>query len=177
MKLGATMQESLTNLYQCINLDPAGAGLNYAQTTTNTASGRQLDIQGIGILSNALLLTNILDGTGDYGWPAAQQFGVWQTPKYTNSPVALYPCYQWSNQCNGSNMAWSLAFDTSSCNQLNNVTNLLKPARDYVNDGQATNYSPLVYPHPLVTAFYGTQTNPVASVIPSGLMVNTLFIR
>lgn len=177
IKLAATLQETLTNIYQCINLDPAGAGLNYAQTTTNTASGRQLDLRGVGILPNTLLFTNILDGNGDFGWPANQQAGMINSTKYTNSPVVLYPCYQWSNTVNGDGglSRFALAFSTLDCNGLNYVTNLLKEGRDYYNNTVAPGYTPLVYPHPLAAS----DSPPAPPAPPTNAVwnVGTLLIR
>lgn len=153
VKLGANLGESLSNLMAAVNLG-AGSGTKYAASTT-----RNDDFLALSASSTKIVYTNIMDGAGAFGWPAAYQNGVLNVTRYTNSPVLFYGSYSWSNTFNGTNggvLNFERQFDTSDCDGKNYVTNLLVLGRDYFNNTMATNYTPLVYPHPFVTADAGS---------------------
>ncbi len=150
VKLGANLAASISNLTSCINLDPAGSGTLYAAITTTSANGRNLDFLPIAFDGTSITLTNILDGTGAFGYPASQQHGVINVTQYTNSPIVQYPCYGWANTVNGTNIGFGLAFIGSDCNGENHVADILQSGRDYFDDGtMPPGYTPLVFPHPL----------------------------
>lgn len=151
--IGSTLADSISNLVQCINLDPAGRGITYTASST-----RNDDVLVNAFTSNSLTLTNILDGASQPGgWPAAQQHGVLRMTQYANSPVEFFPCYSWSNIWNGATkLGWIVGFNNLPCNGHNNTTNLLHLGRDYFNDndlatwaGPPAGYTAFTYPHPL----------------------------
>lgn len=152
---GATLADSISNLVMCINLDPAGSGTAYSSTST-----RNNDVKVVAYDSTSITLSNVLDGSAAFSWPAAFQHGVVTVTRYTNSPIAQYPCYSWANTYNGTPFGFGLAFSTDPCNGVNNITNLLQDGRDFFDDtttnwvGEPVGYTPLAYPHPLRSAVY-----------------------
>lgn len=144
VKIGATLAESISNLVQCIQLDPAGSGTAYS-----AGSSQNTDVQVKSFTATSLTLTNILDGTNAFKWPGAFQQGVISISKFTRDPETLYPCYMWASTINGTNMGFNIGFDTDPCNGHNNTTNLIQLNRDYFVGSAPVGYTPLVYPHPL----------------------------
>lgn len=155
--IGATLSACYANLIDCVNEDPTKAGITYAEITTNTASGRQDDMRGLFVASNSqgvhAVFTNILDGLGAFGYPAAYQPGVANTIRYTNSGVILQACYSCSNlvhNFNGSltNINFIRSFEGNINNGLNFVTDTIVQNRDYYQDTLPP-IQPYIYPHPL----------------------------
>jgi hypothetical protein len=166
--IGATLAQTITNLYNCINLGP-GAGKVYGVTAK---IGH--DLIAIGCSASSLILTNALDGNTDqFGYPANQQQGVLTSFPLTSANFVnhqvLLPCYAWGNTLNGAVSGFGLSYDTDACNH--NITNLVKLNRDYFNDTIPTNYTPLVYPHPLQALEGGGGSNLAQLRPPTGLKV------
>ena len=90
--LGADLTGTLTNLMQTINMNSAYAGTLYSAATTSNTT-----FTATGVTNAVLWLWNKLDGTNQYGYPAAMQEGVWYQLKYTNYPVYQFGCYSCSN--------------------------------------------------------------------------------
>lgn len=172
VKLGATMAESLTNLMQCINLDPAGAGVTYAAITTNSASGRNLDLLAISVDATTLSIvtSNILDGvsavdgTYTFGYPGAQMPGVLRAQKYGGtSNDWVYGSWEWNNYTvyggTTNDTDFAIYFSGDACNGINLTTAILQSGRDYFNDSGPGDYAALAYPHPLAPS-YATPNTP-----------------
>lgn len=151
--IGATVAQTMTNLYRAVNLDPTGWGTVYTNAYALPMYVGH-EFLAIGCTATDLILTNALDGNTDqYGYPANQQPGVvtsypMTTTNFVNHQV-VWPCYAWSNTVNGVVQSFTLGDNNANCNYY--ITNLLKPGRDYFNDvtPSPATYTPLVYPHPL----------------------------
>lgn len=156
-----------------------GSALAYGNTTINTSGsirGSWLGIQyfraepppsGGGCFNKNISFgymelvnggtPNQFDGnTNSTGWPGLDQPGrVGPTTGYTpggtptgNSHVGQksLPMYSWNNTWNGSSVDWAL----SQCGNMTFMQQVVQSGRDYFNGVSAPNYTPLVYPHPLV---------------------------
>lgn len=149
--IGATLADSMTNLYNAINRGD-GSGVTYA------ASGDfGHDWIAIGVTATSVILTNLLDSnSNEFGWPANQQTGVLKSYPLTGTNFineqVLFPSYSWSNTVDGVRSVFEVYPNTAACSYY--VTNLIKLDRDYYEDAipPAETYSPLVYPHPLAVA-------------------------
>lgn len=149
--IGSTAAETISNLFQAVNVVPAGYGTSYSNW-----SGLPYpighDFIAMSYNSTNLYLTNALDGNADaFGHPAYQQIGVITAFPITGTNFvqnqSLWPAYAWSNTLNGSLTNFVTLTDTCG----NYITNLVKLNRDYF-DGvvpSGATYTPLVYPHPL----------------------------
>lgn len=179
--IGATLKDSLDNLCDAINRNPATAGTKYAASTTRN---NDFVVAVNDSTHSNIVLLNILDGTntsyGVTGYPAAMQHGVMGMIQYTNLGVVQFPCYSWSNLYRGSSATqlvnFGRTYEGNPAYNPNYVTNYLVLNRDYysdVNATTATNYTPLAYPHPLQN--YTPPSPP--SVVVSGISIQTLYIK
>jgi hypothetical protein len=167
--IGATVAQTITNLYNAVNVVPGYYGVAY----TNWCGlpfyiGHEFI--AIGCTATDLILTNALDGNTDqYGYPANQQMGVVTSYPLTGTNFvnhqALCPGYAWGNTLNGVSQQFTVGGDLCG----NNITNLIKLKRDYFNDvvPSPSTYTPLVYPHPLNILGSGG-SNPTPLVIQAG---------
>jgi len=163
IKLGSSIEEMMTNMVSAINFDLTGAGSIWSSATTNNSwdFGQNPDfwIPQVDYVNHFMILRNRTDGTNQYTWPATMEQGIIGLGhKFTNDWILRSPCFSWSNVAylNGvlqpSVNVFSRAFQGSSTANgvANLVTNLLIEGRDYFSDTPATNYTPLVFPHPMV---------------------------
>jgi hypothetical protein len=156
---GASLAESLTNLGAALQLS-GGAGTKYATGMTRNRQWVQSSVS-----ATELKIFNCLDGNIDgTGYPANQQPGVIQAWPYGTNAQTLLPIYVWGNMQDGTNATTNLKDDSAVCNH--NITNLVKLGRDYFNSARP-GYTPLAYPHPLVS---GAEMPPY--VPPSGAVLN-----
>ena len=175
VQLGASLAESITNLVSEINWVTNDAGTKWSIGTLTSEYGRGRDFRVTDYGTNYIVLHSVMDGTNAYGWPAAFQAGTLAITEYTNQPIVRYPCFQWSNVVHYANASialakWQRDFDTAT-NRPNYITNLLAQGRDYFDDAIATNYTPLVYPHPLNT---GPGLQAAAVPAPTGNFIGNL---
>jgi len=163
--LGSTLAESLTNLGAALQLSGV-AGTTYGSSTTKNRQWMQASIS-----ATELMVYNALDGNIDgTGYPANQQPGVIQAWPYGTNAQTLLPIYVWGNTKDGTNVTTNLKDDSAVCDY--NITNLVKLGRDYFNSARP-GYTPLVYPHPLVS---GTPWTPPESIPPAQTnTVNAIF--
>lgn len=109
------------------------------------------------------------------GWPCRDQTGVMNThttTTYSNTyQLAHYPSLFWNNTYNGSYIAPAISVASSS------ASTHIQNNRDYCHHattmpascgGIATTYTPLVYPHPLVSGATDTTDPVLVSVMVSG---------
>lgn len=171
--LGATRAETWTNLFSCINRDPAGSGVKYAAVTSTTASGKQTDVTAVSLTATTLVTHNFLDGAGFDGYPSCQQPGMLWMTKYTNSPSSVFGCYSSNNMLNGTAaINFELAFKTLvGDNGYTNVLLQLQEGRDFFSNQLPPGYTQIPFPHPLVKPY---PLIIIASSTPnSGATVNT----
>lgn len=179
--LGADLGDSLTNLSLAVNKDSASSGTKYTSATVKNS-----DFYPILVSSNQIVYRNRMDGTNQYGYPAAMQPGVIQITQFTNTGVVLYPCYSWSNICvttSGSNVAnIGVRYGGDTNYDPNVTTNIQVSGRDYFNDTipDPSVYTALVYPHPLqalevsdTNALSGASISPTAATHVLGQAADT----
>lgn len=104
-----------------------------------------------------------LDQPGRGSFPASTPWAT-QSSYATNEFEALEGVYQWGNSYKGDTSPTTV-IDTP--NQTSNLTNFLKLNRDFFDNTAKPGYTPLVYPHPLVTAQDGGSppAEPTATVL------------
>lgn len=92
------------------------------------------------------------------GYPSYDQMGRTSPTIYTatNAVQTLTPLYQWSNTFNGviglDFTNGSIHTNTGPYAYIPPSSELIVASRDYYDDTMKPGYTPLVYPHPLVTA-------------------------
>ncbi len=164
--IGSDLAHTLTNLYNAVNLG-TGSGTTYAVATTLNSS-----LQAYQIGANSITLTNMLNGSAPFGYPANQQPGVLFSYPHTTmnkfNPQVVFGCYNWGNTLAGKPVGMSLQDTGAECGSY--ITNLLKPGRDYYNDviPDMNVYTPLVYPHPL-QAMEASSSSDTMIAPPGGL--------
>lgn len=128
---GATLADSISNLVQCISLNPLGSGTKYS------ASLAEVDLGLYSYSATSIVLTNRLDGVGQYGYVPAFGCGVLSVTKYSNAPIVFYGCYSASNLVHpfGGGTPYAVnftnAFVGDACDGSNNVASLLQEGRDF----------------------------------------------
>ncbi|HXI69241.1 MAG TPA: hypothetical protein VNN22_02670 [Verrucomicrobiae bacterium] len=173
VKIGATAAQTLTNLYNAVNLGP-GAGVTYTNANMLPFTfGHEFIATGLN--ATTLYLRNALDGTNAFGYPANQQEGVvisypLTATNFVNNPV-VWPMYFWGNTLNGLPRNFDDFVTAPEC--AINLINLVKAGRDYFNNTipAASVYKPLVYPHPLQTLAGGSGSTPPTIVLPPSSLV------
>ena len=158
VRMGATLAESITNLFNAINLGP-GKGITYSNAY-NWPYKIGHEFIAVGLDTTNLYLRNALDGTNAYGYPANQQPGVLTSYPLTSTNFinnqVIFPIYCWSNTMNG--VLTGLGTNSSDPRIIY--------GRDYYSDviPSPATYTPLVYPHPLQALEGGLPTPPTYSL-------------
>lgn len=175
VKIGDTAELTISNLWNAINVTTGAYGTNgsYYNVTAGGAPAPYLighDYLAFDRNTTNLVLTNRLDTYADqYGWPANQQPGTIKAyaltgSNYTSSVTFTNAQQTWmmvasSNYING--VLTGFTVPATLCSGYE--TNFVMAGRDYTNSttGLRTNYTALVYPHPLA----GGSTREVRAVI------------
>lgn len=168
VKIGANTEQTISNLWYAINLINGGYGTNGVYYNSSLAGGAAQpfrighDFLAFGMDTTNLYCTNVLDTySNSFGWPANQQSGVITSYPLSGSNYVggvsftnqqqLWPFYYWGNTIGGSPV--TVAPITDNCNGY--TTNFLLEGRDFFSGIVPTNYTALVYPHPLNTGSAG----------------------
>jgi len=169
--IGANLAESLTNLSYAINMDPTKVGTKYTSGTVSNSNFQVLSIAS----GTDLVMTNLMDGLGFHGYPAAMQPGLRKQTKASPAlPTDIFPCYSWSNLCYaaGSFQQANIVVQWSGDGSYvpNYLDDLLVAGRDLTNNAiPPTNlYQPFGW-HPLSilpppNAVFGTQEKPIGRI-------------
>ncbi len=140
--IGATIAETISNMFNAINLGP-GLGVTYGNSHGTFELGT--DFLAVGLDPTNLYLINALDGTNANGWPNHMAVGAIRAWPLTSTNLLdhrqgeVWPAAAWGNTFNGDPIDAFLPVGSAYVSEGRDFTNLTAAPVGYVA---------LVYPYP-----------------------------